>query len=190
MLGGIRFLVVVILNVSTWPVALATGFALWDPHPASGETQLKPFFFADEANFTATCIPPLNRFPISSRQRGQRAQRSPANIHLNLLALEAPVTTRCNSWPRECLQTNLAGGKGCENLYPMQREAGARYPRPQSVERPLVVSRLLLLGSLRRSLRAGAIRSECWTSSSWLLRSRRRRGVLQPHSPRGNAALN
>jgi hypothetical protein len=72
----------------------------------SGETQLKPFFFADEANFTATCIRPLNRFPTSSRPRG--SGRSPANVHLHLLALEAPVTTRCNSWLADaCKQTLL-----------------------------------------------------------------------------------
>jgi hypothetical protein len=45
----------------------------------SGETQLKPFFFADEANFTATCIPPLNQFQSSSRPTG--SGHSPANVH-------------------------------------------------------------------------------------------------------------
>ena len=47
----------------------------------SGETQLKPFFFADEAIFTATCIPLLNRVPYQQPTKKQRAQRSPANVH-------------------------------------------------------------------------------------------------------------
>ena len=135
----------------------------------SGETQLKPFFFADEANITATCIPPLNRFPTSSRPRGsgRSAARRMSNTSWRLkppLRLDA---TRGSRMP-----ATLAGGTACENLCPMPRKTGARYPCTQPMEGPLVVSRLFLLGSVRRSLRAGAIRSECQTSLAQFLCSR------------------
>jgi hypothetical protein len=131
----------------------------------SGETQLKPFFFADEANFTATCIPPLNRFPTSSRPRGsgRSAVRRMSNTSWRL---KPPLRLDATLGSADACNTNLAGGTACENLCPMPREAGARYPRTQSMERPLVVARLLLLGSVRRSLRAGAIRSENFVVSA------------------------
>ena len=86
----------------------------------SGETQLKPFFFADEAIFTATCIPPLNRFPTRPTKR-QRAQGSPENVQ-HLLALEAPATTRCNPWVADACNKNLAGGTACESGPDASRE--------------------------------------------------------------------
>jgi hypothetical protein len=131
----------------------------------SGETQLKPFFFADEANFTATCIRPLNRFPTSSRPRGSGCSAARRTSTYTSWRLRPPLRLDATRGSR-MLQTNLAGGTACENLCPMPREAGARYPRTQSMERPLVVARLLLLGSVRRSLRAGAIRSENFVVSA------------------------
>ena len=45
----------------------------------SGETQLKPFFFADEAIFSRQRVPEPS--PYQQPTKKQRAQRSPANVH-------------------------------------------------------------------------------------------------------------
>jgi hypothetical protein len=132
---------------------------------------IETVFLRRRSEFHGNVYSPSEPIPYQQPTKRQRAQRSSANVQ-HLLALEAPVTTRCNLWLADACNTNLAGGTACENLCPMPRKTGARYPCTQPMEGPLVVSRLFLLGSVRRSLRAGAIRSECQTSLAQFLCSR------------------
>jgi len=132
---------------------------------------IETVFLRRRSKFHGNVYPPSEPIPYQQPTKRQRAQRSSANVQ-HLLALEAPVTTRCDLWLADACNTNLAGGTACENLCSMPRKTGARYPCTQPMEGPLVVSRLFLLGSVRRSLRAGAIRSECQTSKARFLCSR------------------
>jgi hypothetical protein len=109
---------------------------------------IETVFLRRRNKFHGNVYPPSEPVLYQPQTKGQRAQHTRRRPFL--------------AWRNGCVQHNLAGGAACENLRPMPRETGARYARTQSMERPLVVvSRLLLLGSVRRSLRAGAIRSEC-----------------------------
>jgi hypothetical protein len=59
-------------------------------------------------------VSPSEPIPYQRPTKRQRAQGSPENVQ-HLLALEAPVTTRCNPWLADACNTNLAGGTACES---------------------------------------------------------------------------
>jgi hypothetical protein len=71
-----------------------------DGDAMSGETQLKPFFLADEANFTTTCVPPLNQFPTSSRPTG--SEHGPAERPLGAAVLAVAALGRVLINRRRC----------------------------------------------------------------------------------------
>ena len=72
----------------------------------SGETQLKPFFFADEAIFTATCIPLLNHsLPAADQEAAGAAQPGECP---HLLALDGPLQLDATRGSRKpATQTSL-----------------------------------------------------------------------------------
>jgi hypothetical protein len=69
---------------------------------------IETVFLRRRSKFHGNVYPPSEPIPYQQPTKRQRVQRSPANVHLHLLALEAPVTTRCNSWLADaCKQTLL-----------------------------------------------------------------------------------
>jgi hypothetical protein len=110
---------------------------------AIGETQLKPFFFADETNFTATCIPPLNQFSTSRRPRGS-VRSTPGDVHPWRGATDACNTTSLEEQPvKTCVQCqgklglgmrarNLWNGRWWSHVYFCSARCEDRYGLEQS----------------------------------------------------------